>query len=81
MSGTESKPVKAVQNFTAYVVGKADTIALEERYCIVAAWHSVVSLVDRNWPDKAQMPKWDRTQDGANRSGMGWVDTSKSPRI
>lgn len=40
----------------------------------VAAWHSVVDLVDFNWSGPAATPDWQRLP--ASGSALGWRDTS-----
>jgi len=76
---TRPSRLYVVQNFTGWIVGDPIKGGVPEQLCEVAAWHSIVSLVDENWDDANAVPKWQRTY--GNKSSLGWGDTSKPPPI
>lgn len=63
-----------VQNFTAWVDSDDGN---GERIGELAAWHSVVSLINNQWRDRQATRGWRRYY--GNHTGLGWEDTSKAP--
>lgn len=68
-----------VQNFTGWIEGEPIQGGAPERLCEVAAWWSIVSVANANWPDPKGPEAWDFTS--GTDSGTGWADTSKAAPI
>jgi len=69
----------SVQNFTGWVVGEPRSGGGVRQLCDVAAWYSVVSLVNPNFDNPDARPAWNRFY--GNRSGTGWANTSTPPEF
>lgn len=74
----QSRPsrIRVVQNFTGWVVGAPLGGGPEVRLCPVAAWYSIVDIIDTAWDSDAAIPSWQRFQ---SVSLLGWGDTSATP--
>jgi hypothetical protein len=77
--GTPTSRLHVVQNFTGWVVGEPISGGGVRQLCDVAAWYSVVSLVNQNFDNPDAPPSWNRFY--GNRSGTGWANTSTPPEI
>ncbi len=77
--GTPTSRLHVIQNFTGWVVGDPISGGGVQRLCEVAAWYSVVSLVNPNFDDPNAPPAWHRFS--GNSSGTGWRDTSTPPEL
>ncbi len=68
-----------IQNFTGWVEGTPATGGAPVRLCEVAAWYSIVSIVDANWQNPAGPPDWQRMT--FNKTGTGWTDIGVTPAL
>ena len=74
---TRPSRIHVVQNFTGWIEGSPVGGGSPTRLCPVAAWYSIVSLVNSNWSDRSAVPHYERLS--YNQSGTGWRDTTTPP--
>lgn len=70
--------IVAKQNFTGWIEGQPTSGGSVQRLCDVAAWYSVVSLINVS-DDPRAVPRWQRFT--SNEVGTGWVDFSTHPEL
>jgi hypothetical protein len=68
--------IRATENFTAWIAGTPVLGGPEVRLCPVAAWFSIVDIIDDNWDNPNVLPSWRRWD---SSSALGWGTTATPP--
>ena len=77
--GNRTSWLHVIQNFTGWIEGTPVSGGQAERLCEVAAWYSIVSIVDSNWDNPSGPPDWQRM--GFNKTDTGWTDVNVTPPL